>query len=117
MLPLPSTGSVSALIFCAIVAIALVLCSALASAQGLRLVTRVHDDGITDYELSPRIVFAVRSTRTQDSPEIRQRSGLQNPVADDRRAAADPARQELGEEAPILIFSMLLIRYQPIRVI
>jgi len=107
MLPLPSTGSVLALIFCAIVAIALVLCPALASAQGLRVVARVNDDGITDYELSPRIVFAVRSTRMLDSPEIRLRSGLQNPEADDRRAAADPARQEQGEEAPIPIFSML----------
>ena len=62
-----------ALIFRALVAIALLVSPALASAQGLRVMARVNDDAITDYELNQRIVFAVRSTGMQDSPELHQR--------------------------------------------
>src|SRR5260370_24631339 len=63
--------------FRAFVAIALVVCPALASAQGLRVMARVNDDAITDYELNQRIVFAVRSTGMQDSPELHQRMASQ----------------------------------------
>src|SRR6266404_5159823 len=63
--------------FRALVAIALVVCPALASAQGLRVMARVNDDAITDYELNQRIVFAVRSTGMQDSPELHQRMASQ----------------------------------------
>jgi peptidyl-prolyl cis-trans isomerase SurA len=66
-----------ALLFRALVAIALVVCPALASAQGLRVMARVNDDAITDYELNQRIVFAVRSTGMQDNPELHQRLSAQ----------------------------------------
>jgi peptidyl-prolyl cis-trans isomerase SurA len=45
----------------------------LATAQGLRVVARVNDDAITDFELNQRIVFAVRSAGMQDSPDMHQR--------------------------------------------
>ncbi len=77
LLPPFSAGSMPALIFRALVAIALVVCPALASAQGLRVMARVNDDAITDYELNQRIVFAVRSTGMQDSPELHQRMASQ----------------------------------------
>src|SRR5260370_33307623 len=73
LLPPFSAGSMPALIFRALVAIALVVCPALASAQGLRVMARVNDDAITAYELNQRIVFAVRSTGRQDSPKLHQR--------------------------------------------
>jgi len=63
----------SALLFRAFVAIVLALCPALATAQGLRVVARVNDDAITDFELNQRIVFAVRSAGMQDSPDMHQR--------------------------------------------
>jgi peptidyl-prolyl cis-trans isomerase SurA len=59
--------------FRALVAILLVLCPVLASAQTLRVVARVNDDAITDFELGQRVVFAIRSTGLQDSPDMRQR--------------------------------------------
>jgi len=62
-----------ALIFRVLVAFALVACPALASAQGLRVMARVNDDAITDFELNQRIVFAVRSTGMQDTPDLHQR--------------------------------------------
>ncbi len=50
---------------------------ALASAQGLRVVARVNDDAITDFDLSQRVLFAIRTTGLQDSPELRQRMSAQ----------------------------------------
>src|SRR5579871_6175898 len=67
----------SAPLFRAFVAIALILCPALASAQGLRVVARVNDEAITDFELSQRVVFAVRSAGMQDSPDMHQRLAAQ----------------------------------------
>jgi len=63
----------SALISRALLAIALLLCPALASAQGLRVVARVNDSAITDFELNQRITFAIRSANMQDTPELHQR--------------------------------------------
>ena len=49
-----------ALILRAFVALSIVLCPLLASAQGLRVVARVNDDAITDFELTQRVVLAIR---------------------------------------------------------
>ena len=63
----------SALFLRAFLAITLALCPVLVSAQGLRVVARVNDDAITDFDLNQRIIFAIRSSGLQDSPEMRQR--------------------------------------------
>ncbi len=63
----------SALFFRALFVILLALCPALASAQGLRVVARVNDDAITDFDLSQRIQFAIKTSGLQDSPDLRQR--------------------------------------------
>jgi peptidyl-prolyl cis-trans isomerase SurA len=44
-----------------------------ASAQALRVVARVNDDAITDFELRQRITFAVRSSGMQETPDLQQR--------------------------------------------
>lgn len=71
--PSNSCGSMSALLFRALIAITIALVPLCASAQGLRVVARVNDDAITDFELAQRILFAVRTTGLQDSPDMRQR--------------------------------------------
>jgi peptidyl-prolyl cis-trans isomerase SurA len=43
------------------------------SAQALRVVARVNDDAITDFELRQRITFAVRSSGMQETPDLQQR--------------------------------------------
>jgi len=48
-----------------------------ASAQALRVVARVNDDAITDYELRQRITFAVRSSGMQETPDLQQRLAAQ----------------------------------------
>lgn len=63
----------SALLLRAIVAITLAAFPVLASAQSLRVVARVNDDAITDFELDQRIVFAIRTTGLQETPDLRQR--------------------------------------------
>jgi peptidyl-prolyl cis-trans isomerase SurA len=75
----------SALIFRAFVALVLVLSPALASAQ-VRVVARVNDDAITDFELNQRVSFAIRSANMQDSPDLRQRvaSQILRQVIDER---------------------------------
>src|ERR1700730_3436321 len=67
----------SALFLRTLLAIVVVLSPALASAQGLRVVARVNDDAITDFDLSQRVLFAIRTTGLQDSPELRQRMAAQ----------------------------------------
>src|SRR5690349_8136631 len=67
----------SAPLFRAFAAILLALCPVLAAAQGLRVVARVNDDAITDFELNQRVVFAVRSAGMQDSPDMHQRLSAQ----------------------------------------
>jgi peptidyl-prolyl cis-trans isomerase SurA len=57
----------------ALAAIALVLCPVLAQAQSLRVVARVNDEAITDYDLNERIVFATRSAGLQDTPDMHKR--------------------------------------------
>src|ERR1700704_1881144 len=67
----------SALFLRTLLAIVIVLSPALASAEGLRVVARVNDDAITDFDLSQRVLFAIRTTGLQDSPELRQRMAAQ----------------------------------------
>ncbi|WIM14210.1 peptidylprolyl isomerase [Enhydrobacter sp.] len=62
-----------ALLLRAFLATALVLCPVLVSAQSLRVVARVNDEAITDFDLNERIVFAVKSSGLQDTPDMRQR--------------------------------------------
>lgn len=45
--------------------------------QGLRVVARVNDDAITDFDLAQRVLFAIRTSGLQDSPELRQRMAPQ----------------------------------------
>lgn len=66
----------SALFLRAFVAILLVLSPALASAQ-VRVVARVNDDAITDFDLSQRIQFAIKTSGLQDSADLRQRMASQ----------------------------------------
>jgi peptidyl-prolyl cis-trans isomerase SurA len=61
------------LILRALLAVTIVLCPLLASAQGLRVVARVNDDAISDFELNQRVILAIRTTNQTDSPELRQR--------------------------------------------
>jgi peptidyl-prolyl cis-trans isomerase SurA len=63
----------SALILRALFAIIVALCPLAASAQGLRVVARVNDDAITDYDLAERVLLAIRTTNQQDTPDQRQR--------------------------------------------
>ena len=63
----------SALFLRSLLVIVIALFPAVASAQGLRVVARVNDDAITDFDLSQRVLFAIRTTGLQDSPELRQR--------------------------------------------
>nr|WP_269435090.1 peptidylprolyl isomerase [Enhydrobacter aerosaccus] len=70
-------GEMPALLLRALVATVLVLCPLFASAQGLRVVARVNDEAITDFDLNQRIIFAIRSSGLQDTPEMHQRLALQ----------------------------------------
>src|SRR3954470_5144011 len=71
---LQSSGSMFAPFLRALLAVILVAAPALAaSAQGLRVVARVNDDAITDFELKQRITFAVRSSGMQETPDLQQR--------------------------------------------
>jgi peptidyl-prolyl cis-trans isomerase SurA len=63
----------SALIIRAFLAVTLALCPVLASAQGLRVVARVNDAAITDFELNERVILAIRTTNQTDSPDLRKR--------------------------------------------
>jgi peptidyl-prolyl cis-trans isomerase SurA len=61
----------------AVLAIIVVLLPVVAAAQTLRVIARVNDEAITDFELSQRVIFAIKTTGLQDSPEIRQRLATQ----------------------------------------
>ena len=88
-----SVGEMSAPLLRALVVLAITLLPAVASAQqrpaaqkpatqtaptqGLRVVARVNDDAITDFDLSQRVLFAIKTSGLQDSPELRQRMAAQ----------------------------------------
>ncbi len=44
-----------------------------APSQGLRVVARVNDDAIIYFDLSQRVLFAIRTSGLADSPDLRQR--------------------------------------------
>jgi peptidyl-prolyl cis-trans isomerase SurA len=67
----------SALFLRTLLVIVVTLLPSLATAQGLRVLARVNDDAITDFDLSQRVLFAIRTTGLQDSPELRQRMAAQ----------------------------------------
>src|SRR5215475_11353273 len=67
----------SALFFRTFFFVVVSLLPAMASAQGLRVLARVNDDAITDFDLQQRVLFAIRTTGLQDSPELRQRMAAQ----------------------------------------
>jgi peptidyl-prolyl cis-trans isomerase SurA len=94
----------------ALFAILLALIPAFASAQGLRVVARVNDDAITDFDLAQRIQFALKTTGLQDTPDLRQRMASQvlRQMIDERlqiqnakrlgvAASAAEVQQRLGE--------------------
>ncbi len=62
-----------ALLLRALVATTFILYPMFVSAQGLRVLARVNDEAITDFDLNQRITFAVRSSGLQDTPDMRQR--------------------------------------------
>jgi peptidyl-prolyl cis-trans isomerase SurA len=59
------------------IALMVVLLPVAAAAQALRVVARVNDDAITDFDLSQRVIFAIRTTGLQDNPDLRQRMAAQ----------------------------------------
>ena len=67
----------SALFLRTLLVVVITLLPALASAQGLRVLARVNDDAITDFDLQQRVLFAIRTTGLQDSPDLRQRMAAQ----------------------------------------
>jgi len=67
----------SALLLRTLVVILITLSPSLALAQGLRVVARVNDDAITDFDLQQRVLFAIRTTGLQDTPDLRQRMATQ----------------------------------------
>ena len=62
-----------------------------APSQGLRVVARVNDDAITDFDLSQRVLFAIKTSGLQDSPELRQRMAPQmlRQMIDERLQVSD----------------------------
>lgn len=84
----------TALFLRVLLAITIGLLPVLASAQALRVVARVNDDAITDFELAQRIVYAIRTTGLQDSPDIRQRLSTQilRQMVDERLQIQDAKR-------------------------
>src|SRR5262249_12330717 len=66
-------GSMSAPFLRAFLTVILLLLPTFASAQALRVLARVNDDAITDFDLNQRIVFAIRSSGLQDTPDMHQR--------------------------------------------
>ena len=84
----------SALFFRTFLVVIVTLLPAWASAQGLRVLARVNDDAITDFDLSQRVLFAIRTTGLQDSPELRQRMAAQilRQMIDERLQIQDAKR-------------------------
>jgi peptidyl-prolyl cis-trans isomerase SurA len=84
----------SALFFRTFIVVIVSLLPAMASAQGLRVLARVNDDAITDFDLQQRVLFAIRTTGLQDSPELRQRMAAQmlRQMIDERLQIQDAKR-------------------------
>ena len=84
----------SALLFRTFIVVVVSLLPAMASAQGMRVLARVNDDAITDFDLQQRVLFAIRTTGLQDSPELRQRMAAQmlRQMIDERLQIQDAKR-------------------------
>src|SRR4030095_1879932 len=84
----------SALFLRTFLVVVITLLPALASAQGLRVLARVNDDAITDFDLQQRVLFAIRTTGLQDSPDLRQRMAAQilRQMIDERLQIQDAKR-------------------------
>lgn len=65
-----------------------------APGQGLRVVARVNDDAITDFDLAQRVLFAIKTSGLQDSPDLRQRMAPQmlRQMVDERLQVQNAAR-------------------------
>ncbi len=99
-------GEMSASVLRTFVAIAFLLLPAAASAQrqpaagatapthSLRVVARVNDDAITDFDLQQRVLFAIRTSGLADSPDLRQRMAGQilRQMIDERLQVQDSKR-------------------------
>jgi len=87
----------SALLFRALLTIIVGLLPIMASAQALRVVARVNDDAITDFEVAQRVIFAIRTSGLQDSPDMRQRLSNQvlRQMVDERLQMQDAKRHGL----------------------
>ncbi len=101
-----SAGEMSASVLRTIVAITFLLLPTAASAQrqpaagaaapthSLRVVARVNDDAITDFDLQQRVLFAIRTSGLADSPDLRQRMAGQilRQMIDERLQVQDSKR-------------------------
>jgi peptidyl-prolyl cis-trans isomerase SurA len=87
----------SAPLFRALFALVVCLVSVAAAAQAVRPVARVNDDAISDFELAQRVVFAIRTSGLQDSPDMRQRLGPQllRQMVDERLQIQDARRHNM----------------------
>ena len=83
-----------ALLLRTLVIVIVALSPSLALAQGLRVVARVNDDAITDFDLQQRVLFAIRTTGLQDSADLRQRMASQilRQMVDERLQIQDAKR-------------------------
>src|SRR5215218_2367072 len=83
----------SALFLRTLLVVVITLLPAFASAQ-VRVLARVNDDAITDFDLQQRVLFAIRTTGLQDSPDLRQRMSAQllRQMIDERLQIQDAKR-------------------------
>jgi peptidyl-prolyl cis-trans isomerase SurA len=97
MIPLPTVGAMSALFLRTLLVVLITLPPTLALAQGMRVAARVNDDAITDFDLQQRVLFAIRTTGLQDSPDLRQRMSSQvlRQMIDERLQIQEAKRQGL----------------------
>ena len=91
--PLARTGAMRALIIRTLLLVCVALAPGFASAQ-VRVLARVNDDAITDFDLQQRVLFAIRTTGLQDSPDLRQRMASQmlRQMIDERLQLQDAKR-------------------------
>jgi len=77
-----------------LLAIVIVLCRLSRRLKGCAWSRVVNDDAVTDFDLSPKGMFAIRTTGLQDSPELRQRMAAQilRQMIDERLQIQDAKR-------------------------
>jgi peptidyl-prolyl cis-trans isomerase SurA len=94
IIPLSVAGAMPAQLFRAVFVLIALLSPCLAQAQGLRVVARVNDEAITDFDLQQRVLFAIRTSGLQDSADLRQRMTAQvlRQMIDERLQIQDAKR-------------------------